>query len=170
MLPADVAGSAPATLAKPIEPTVIANAICRVGLDWIAGQVAKAGPAVEEPRVVGDDAGNRSASLVGVIEGKRRGQAFERVGSLGSKDRLGWTRWRERNWGVRHVRKSTVVSDCQRDDGPNPTGKRYRVGLVDAVRRTLDDGQGCSEIVGSNCLGRPLEVGRGPRPVRRSDR
>ena len=44
MLPANVAASAPAALAKLIEATVIADSICRICLDVVASQVGKLCP------------------------------------------------------------------------------------------------------------------------------
>src|SRR5205823_8741099 len=59
--PPHVARSSPARLAQAVEAPVVADAVARVGLDVVPGQVTEAGPPLEEPGPPRHDAGHRIA-------------------------------------------------------------------------------------------------------------
>ena len=81
---------------------MVADAEARVGLDVVAGELAEAGPAVEEARPAGDDVGDRVAPRRrrGAVE--RGGERVERVGGFGVEHGLGRTAGGERDGLVGH--------------------------------------------------------------------
>ncbi|MCU1468584.1 MAG: putative phosphomutase, family [Actinomycetia bacterium] len=62
--PPHVSGSAPARLAQPVEPTVVADAEVRVGLDVVAPEASELGPRIEVARPAGADVGDGVAPPV----------------------------------------------------------------------------------------------------------
>jgi hypothetical protein len=67
---------------------VVADAEACVGLDVVPSELTEAGPAVEAPRPLGDDARHRVAPFGGWC-GERTLECGERVVRLGIEHRLG---------------------------------------------------------------------------------
>ena len=87
--PPHVARAPPARLPEPVEAAVVADPEARVGLDRVAGELAQAGPAVEEAGPPRDHGGDRVASVGARGARAPRPSALERLGRFGVEHGLG---------------------------------------------------------------------------------
>ena len=88
--PPDESRTAPATLAKSVEPAVVTHSVCRIGLHGVPAEITESSPGLEMTRIVGEQARDLVSAGVGVVEGHCLLEAFVGLGRLGAEDGLGW--------------------------------------------------------------------------------
>jgi hypothetical protein len=64
VMPAHVTRAAPPVLTKGVKTAVIADAERGIAFDFVAAELAQAGPGVEKTWVVGDNGGDRGAAVI----------------------------------------------------------------------------------------------------------
>jgi hypothetical protein len=141
VFPSHEARSSPPVLSQSVETSVVADAIGRIRVHGILGEITQIGPAVEERRESSDDHRHGGPSGLSVGDGPCGCELFDRLGGLWGQDGLGRTGSAERDIGHgprlrRHVslRVGSGKSSSQVvDEVGDPPGETVGVAQVYAV-------------------------------------